>query len=934
MNLKSKHIVSLVMAGTLLCSGCIRGPFRSCVVGDKESATVKWSETSPWLVPFTGTAGAITDVALVPLDTVAMLGINCCWRPLFDNANFEGDAYIPAAIFHPISVITIVGPLIFVPVHIASIGFTWDYYVDLFGNQTDDKIAVLIAEKRYDEAEGIIAEGYGIPKPIETKHGIFCAAVEDEWDPFTENTREVWQKEWFDQIAAQRKADAEAKERALQAQAAPFIATLKEARTLAEWENALAELNKLDVAFDGDLNARRAQAMWREAMDAKQYDSAAEIVKGQPTLQYEGLPIAYADAVQKGFSNALIEALLTHGHLETFTDADYDAMLKQQDTTLLHHPTVQLPWTVAKTALEGTAGDLEAFVTASKGAQYDFHPVSAKGYPAVEELCDLKKSEIFLQALEQKLFIYDDVALLLLVRMGYEEEAKNLLSNATFQYKGAPFAYADAVQKGFSNALIEALLTHGHLKTFTDADYDAMLKQQDTTLLHHPTVELPWTVAQTALEGTADDLEAFVTASKGAQYDFHPVSAKGYPAVEELCDLKKSEIFLQALEQELIINDDVAILRLMQMGCVEEAKNVLSKTTIGWETVLNIVLDSRDADGMLLLEVLPPPPQALLQAKRTAFDTLCTQQDDASKHRVEKLQAQKWVTTDVVKAARRRVFEHASAQILRVYTAVTIERNAPQNDTEKALLEKFPEFKDEYSKQKDAVFKKLRENRPLDEICQIIVSGHEAIGLEMFHSNPAFTTTSADQLKEGIQTGNFALFELLMTRCKKLNGPYGQVTPLMTAVKANQPKMVHELLKHKVNVNRTSSGISALDIAVEVGNAEIVKALLDAGSRYENNSRTNTPLAIACKNGFADCAILLLEAGADANVVVGRDWGTRIPIVDCAIATTDSQELVRMLVERGALVTSDAVEAALQKDWIELSDWLEGKRTNHLPLLH
>jgi ankyrin repeat protein len=94
-------------------------------------------------------------------------------------------------------------------------------------------------------------------------------------------------------------------------------------------------------------------------------------------------------------------------------------------------------------------------------------------------------------------------------------------------------------------------------------------------------------------------------------------------------------------------------------------------------------------------------------------------------------------------------------------------------------------------------------------------------------------------------------------------------TPLLRAIEANDPKIVHLLFEHGANPDKATKTVGArppLREALIVGNIDIIKDLI------RNNANVNlgdsyqiTPLMMAVSQGPAEAAFLLIEAGADVN---------------------------------------------------------------------
>lgn len=104
---------------------------------------------------------------------------------------------------------------------------------------------------------------------------------------------------------------------------------------------------------------------------------------------------------------------------------------------------------------------------------------------------------------------------------------------------------------------------------------------------------------------------------------------------------------------------------------------------------------------------------------------------------------------------------------------------------------------------------------------------------------------------------------------------------LMLAIENNNVKSAKTMIKNKdslgININDTGvrgDGYSALHKAVDKGNDEIVKILIDAGADVDIRTTDyfeNTPLLLAAYNGNLTIAKLLVEAGADIDIDNSED---------------------------------------------------------------
>ncbi|GAA6619273.1 ankyrin repeat domain-containing protein [Scytonema sp. NUACC26] len=97
---------------------------------------------------------------------------------------------------------------------------------------------------------------------------------------------------------------------------------------------------------------------------------------------------------------------------------------------------------------------------------------------------------------------------------------------------------------------------------------------------------------------------------------------------------------------------------------------------------------------------------------------------------------------------------------------------------------------------------------------------------------------------------------------------YEKLTPLQLALTLGDFEIVKIFVNAGVNVNNTVNGYSPLEIAVSSRKIKIVKFLIESGANlnYQNLSGW-TPLMVAIDAGCDDIARLLIDAGADINIV-------------------------------------------------------------------
>lgn len=115
---------------------------------------------------------------------------------------------------------------------------------------------------------------------------------------------------------------------------------------------------------------------------------------------------------------------------------------------------------------------------------------------------------------------------------------------------------------------------------------------------------------------------------------------------------------------------------------------------------------------------------------------------------------------------------------------------------------------------------------------------------------------------------------------------------LIGAVARGEREQVEKLLAQGANPNRAGDvwGKRALLLAVEQGDVELTRILLDAGADPDLKGNGFTPLVLAALKGHARIAELLLRAGADPDLKSG-DGNT--PLI--AAALMGHAEVVRVL---------------------------------------
>ncbi|KAK4864057.1 hypothetical protein LT330_010267 [Penicillium expansum] len=167
-------------------------------------------------------------------------------------------------------------------------------------------------------------------------------------------------------------------------------------------------------------------------------------------------------------------------------------------------------------------------------------------------------------------------------------------------------------------------------------------------------------------------------------------------------------------------------------------------------------------------------------------------------------------------------------------------------------------------------------------------------------------------MQYAIRLGNIEQLKILLTAngaVKRLLQNSKQEPLLQTAAKARKDEMVSLLLEAGVDVNETHdptyrfvSGVTALHLAGESGNMELMKILLKARARIHDvptPKYPNTTLWHAVKGGDVEVVNMVLTAGADVNGPP-FEGGGMTPLQQAA--EQGNMELVDLFLKAGANV--------------------------------
>ncbi|KAJ5370008.1 uncharacterized protein N7496_006100 [Penicillium cataractarum] len=167
-------------------------------------------------------------------------------------------------------------------------------------------------------------------------------------------------------------------------------------------------------------------------------------------------------------------------------------------------------------------------------------------------------------------------------------------------------------------------------------------------------------------------------------------------------------------------------------------------------------------------------------------------------------------------------------------------------------------------------------------------------------------------LSAAVESGDSDVIRILIDNNANVDVRSDKVsTPLYLAVRSNRVDIARQLIAAKADVNAAGDskywlpGLSRsrsnfiLHEAVEIGNMEIIRLLIDYAADVNIQGEDGTPLFIATRRNRQDIARLLIAE--KANIDAGGPWGES-PLYEAAQA--GNLEMVRLLLDHHADVNS------------------------------
>lgn len=162
--------------------------------------------------------------------------------------------------------------------------------------------------------------------------------------------------------------------------------------------------------------------------------------------------------------------------------------------------------------------------------------------------------------------------------------------------------------------------------------------------------------------------------------------------------------------------------------------------------------------------------------------------------------------------------------------------------------------------------------------------------------DPNRTTDSSSALVVASAQGNVDIVEMLAEHGTDLNVVTNEGTALTKAIEEEKIDVIDLLLRKGANVNVTDFyDRTALHAAASIGRLDFIDRLIFHGVNPNPPGTEQSPLMMACSQGFVEIAKRLIMIGADVNFFVIEGWTALREA--CA---NNNVELVRVLLAANA----------------------------------
>lgn len=234
---------------------------------------------------------------------------------------------------------------------------------------------------------------------------------------------------------------------------------------------------------------------------------------------------------------------------------------------------------------------------------------------------------------------------------------------------------------------------------------------------------------------------------------------------------------------------------------------------------------------------------------------------------------------------------------------------------------------------------------PPSSLCRAVAFSHENLArklLELGVSVQATTVQTMTPLDFAVRQRNPTILKLLLDHKAEIGlNRTMAYHPLHLAVIYGMPEMVQQLIDHGIQLDlKNTSDSTATYLGCWHRHHKAVEPIIKAGADLNNDTRgVWTPLTACARRDTRICAKILLDHGANAEVVGFNDWtplrsatvqgyvefsqilfdfkadpntksGAKGAPIICEVARQGNLELVKLLIDNGAIVTASDFNAS------------------------
>ena len=196
------------------------------------------------------------------------------------------------------------------------------------------------------------------------------------------------------------------------------------------------------------------------------------------------------------------------------------------------------------------------------------------------------------------------------------------------------------------------------------------------------------------------------------------------------------------------------------------------------------------------------------------------------------------------------------------------------------------------------------------DLLEAVESGYLAEVQRILKHNPDIDVDALNEIEntpflEAIRKKHKPIIECLLAHGASVNGPVGAWrTPLQLACLVGKADIVSLLLEHGADVDGFSAHVRQTPLTEACGSntkLDITRLLIDAGADLNGVGGDIAPLHHAAFNGNTEAVELLIQSGADVNILSSRGYG--LPAGSTPLhfaAVRDSLDCINSLLAAGA----------------------------------